>query len=152
VSSLIWIEGEATSKSSFSESQVIPGCSAVSALVLRSLIEDTSHFASFKVPAKYPGDLDVWVAARLPSGTEKNLLIDVGGQLLRCQGDAIAPYGQGFAWYRFGKTKINVDNTIMTILADVPIGTEIAIDAITLSPPGFIPEGPLVPEMEVPGG
>jgi hypothetical protein len=138
----LWIELENVRRHNFSDSTEVPGCSEGRALILEpKLPEQGKFFCEFPITSRQEADLEIWIAARIPAGRESDVRIFVGGQQLRIQARAISPYGQGFAWYRFGVTRLTTTESKLRLEVENPVGDEFAFDSLVITPEGFKPRG-----------
>ena len=143
-----WLEAEKYADSNFSQVQVTPGCSGGASLCLQTSIPPgpEGYFAEYKVSVKTKEDQEVWIAAKIPQERRKELSVVVGGQVLHLTGEPLSIYGSGFGWYKLGVTRLtgNVSNLRLTV--DSAGASEIAIDAILLTPGTFTPSGITPPD------
>lgn len=65
----------------------------------------------------------------------------IGGQLLTIGGPPARRYGQGFAWYKLGTTKLAGGTSRIRVQVPRPLGGNFAIDVILLTPVPFTPNG-----------
>jgi len=148
VASYIWIEAEHYTDSNFSEVEQLPGCSGGQALVLRTPIPPGpgGYFADYRVQVRSKDDLQVWIAAKIPAERRNDVSIVVGGQQMKPAGEPLSIYGGGFGWYRVGTTRIAGNLTTVRLQVDTAGSSEIAVDAILLTPGEFKPNGVTPPD------
>ncbi|CAN5504341.1 hypothetical protein BH11ARM2_BH11ARM2_12100 [soil metagenome] len=140
--SFLWIEGENSTKTNFSEPLTISGCSNGGALALQArLATDEGYYAEYEIPVRTNLDQEVWLAARIPEGREQDVQVLIGGQLLTIGGPPARRYGQGFAWYKLGTTKLAGGTSRIRVQVPRPLGGNFAIDVILLTPVPFTPNG-----------
>ena len=149
-STYFWQEGEATRKASFSESSMISGCSGGAALSLHAVMPNTSYYADYDIPLRSRQDQEVWIAAKIPKGEEKGWTVDVSGQVLRITGPGMSGYGNGFAWYKLGTTRLLNQRNKVRVSVAATQGTEEALDALLFFPGTFTPSGQLMPAVILP--
>ncbi len=144
----LWIEAETSKENNFSESKPIPGVSNGLALSLQTRVSspDAVYKASYSFSARTTADVDIWVAARIPKENRTDFAINVGGQLLGISAEGLSPYCGGFAWYRLGTTQLVKGTNKITIEMRAPDGVDMAVDAILITPGGFNPRGPILPD------
>lgn len=144
----VWIEAEQTRNTNFSETMGVSGASNGNTLSLRAptALDPRGYFAEYNVPIR-AGEVDVWVAARIPAESRSSVTIDVGGQLLTIKEPPVMPYGPGFAWYRMGSTALQGTTMKMTLFVAPDGGADVQFDAIFVSPPGINPRGAFPPEV-----
>lgn len=144
-----WIEAESSKSHNFSQIAAEPGCSGRFALEVDSSISPEGGFsASYEVPVRTAADEEIWVAARIPPGYRDSVTVYVAGQPFKLSGSGVSEYGNGYAWYRLGATRLAGTKTTLKVSVDGEGGGNLAIDAILLSPTPFRPQGvqmPLVP-------
>lgn len=142
-SDFLWIEGENSSKNNFSEALAVPGCSGGGALTLQArLASDDGYFSEYEIPVRTIADQEVWLAARIPEGRTDDVQVLIGGQLLTIEGPPVRKYGQGFAWYKLGTTRLAAGgNSRVRVQVARPMGGNFAVDVILLTPVPFAPNG-----------
>lgn len=152
VSSILWIEAEVARLTNFSEILPDPSCSAGGALVLDTRVAPNggTYMAEFSLPVRSNAEQDVWIAARLPEQFRSKVSLLIGGQALSIQGGPTSPYGEGYAWYNLGTTRLAGSSGSLQLTVDAPQGAELAIDAIVLTPLPFRPYGVRIPQPDVP--
>lgn len=143
-----WIEAESCKETNFSEGKSVPGTSNGLVLSLTTQIQDPEavYSAEYEVPARTLEDVDVWVAARIPRENRRDFAVDIGGQILRIQNDGLSAYSGGFVWFRMGTTKLARGQNKIVLTMNAPTGIDMAVDAILLTPVGFSPRGPFLPD------
>lgn len=147
LASYVWIEAERTSDNNFSEAVSGAGCSGAAALALRTtLTPEGGYVATYTVPVRSRVDQEVWIAARIPAEKRNELTVNIGGQELTITGDGQSPYGNGFAWYKLGVTRLSGNSTKLKVNV-VPTGaSDLALDAILITPYPFRPNGVQIPD------
>ena len=141
-----WIEGEFSNDNTFSDTALIGGCSNGKALQLAPrLPNDRGFYASYDLSVRYLEIQDVWVAARIPTEARAGVTITIGGQTLALPEQPTGFYGQGFAWYKLGTTRLAGNTARLRLSVAGAIGKDIAIDAIVLTPELFTPRGLTLP-------
>lgn len=144
-----WIEAELIDgeQHNFSEKVQEPGLGLGQALRLLSRIQDSEEkfYAEYEVEYKENGTHDVWVAGRIPSSALDDISLIVGSQVVSPQGPGAFPYKPGYAWYRFNPLVLPSADFTLRVEVGAANGTDLAIDAIVLSPHGFQPDGALPP-------
>ncbi|KAA0238599.1 MAG: hypothetical protein EDM74_06365 [Armatimonadetes bacterium] len=146
-----WIEAENVRDTSFSEIVEAPGTSGRGALSLSTPFDNRGerYFAEYSFLPRSNADLEVWIAARIEPIYRKAVTLEIGGQILRIQGDPISYYGRQFGWYRLGLTRLESGQTKLTLWVDGLEGIDVQIDAIVLYPGQFSPIGPMPPDFVV---
>ncbi|MDX2066539.1 MAG: hypothetical protein SFX74_12430 [Fimbriimonadaceae bacterium] len=138
----LWVELENVRRHNFSDAAEVPGCSEGRALILEpKLPEQGKFFCEFPITARKESELELWIAARIPAGRAGDVRVSIGGQQLTIQDRAVSPYGQGFAWYRLGVTRLTTTESRLRLEVDNPVGDEFAFDSLLITPPGFKPRG-----------
>jgi hypothetical protein len=152
-----WIEAETCRDNNFSEIDDSPACSGGAALALRTQLPPgpAGYYANFQVQVKSPNDQEVWLAARIPpdrrgdiqviiGGQSENPGVNdpiVGGQTLTINTDPVSPYGNGFAWYKLGVTKLAGGQSTIKLVVTGETSSDLAIDVLLLTPGVFHPNG-----------
>ena len=98
------------------------------------------------MPARYEGDQEIWVAARVPEDARKFLVLDVAGQKFAFADPPTSDYSSGYAWYHLGGVRLAKRTAKITVLVNPPDGVDLAIDAILLCPGKFTPNGITIPD------
>jgi hypothetical protein len=144
----LWIEAEATRNSSFSEIVSTPGLSGDNAIALRTQLvtSDGDYFCEYQVQPRSEQEVECWIAARIPPSERPLVRIEIGGQVLRIQGDPVSGYGPGYAWFPLGKTRMAREQTTVTLRVAASEGADLAVDAILFYPGAFKPEGVRLPD------
>lgn len=141
-----WIEAEKAKANNFSEVAKNAGCSGGACLALATQLAapPSGYSAEYSVPVKTGADLEVWVAARIPADQRKNVTVTIGTQKFSLDVNPTNPYGQGFAWYKLGITKLA--GTLSTLKVEVSgEAVDMAFDAFLLYPGSFQPRGVKIP-------
>ena len=154
LSPLTWVEAEAPTDTTFSEFAPMPGASGDKALVLRaSLPSEDGYGANYAVKTRNSDEVDLWVAARLSPERRREIEVTIGGVTLVPSEPPVSSYGDGFAWYRLGKTRLSVGVANVSLRMRSEPGAEAAIDAIVFAPAGWRPNGVSYPyDLIVPPG
>ena len=137
-----WVEAESSRTNTFSENAILGGCSGGAALMLSPRLPNPQGFyAEYSVSVRYYGIQNVWIAARIPADKRKLVSLTVGGQTLSLPEQPTAFYGQGFAWYKLGTTRLS--GNLATVRVDVAnaLLADMAFDAIVFTPENFSPRG-----------
>lgn len=138
-----WIEAELSKSHTFSEAQALNGCSGGNALRAFSGF-DLVHkkmTADFTLVPKGDFDQTLWVAAKLPEGQAGTLKILLNGDTVTVEGKPVGHYGQGFAWYRVASVRLSGATTKLRLICSPPLGTEVLVDALLLTPEIWAPNG-----------
>lgn len=148
-----WVEAESSKSHNFSQITSEPGCSGRFALELDSSISPEGGFsANYDLLVRSPAEQEVWIAARIPSAYRDNVTVFIAGQPFKLSVSGQSEYGDGYAWYRLGTTKLAGKTTTVRITVDGAGGADLAIDAFLLTPLPFRPQGvemPPVPTVAV---
>jgi hypothetical protein len=137
-----WIEAESSKTNSFSEYATVGGCSGGAALTLSPrLVNAQGYFAEYSVSVRYYGIQNVWIAARIPANKRNLVTLTVGGQTLSLPEQPTAFYGQGFAWYKLGTTRLSGNLATARIDVANALMADMAFDAIVFTPENFVPRG-----------
>lgn len=148
VGRLMWIEGERPTETNFSGPVPIPGCCNGSALTLNVPVATTpdGYFATYDVNVTSQQDVEVWMAARIPKEQRGEFRMIVGGESMRITEEPVSVYGQGFAWYKLGVTRLGGDQTTVRLEVKPTASADLAIDAILFYPGTFRPNGTTMPD------
>jgi hypothetical protein len=143
-----WIEGESSRDTNFSEIVPISGCSGGAVLLLHTPVttDPKGFYANYEVPVRSMDDQEVWIAARIPQESIRDVSVQVANQELNITEGPVSPYGAGFAWYKLGTTKMGGSGTRATFRVNSPAGAYIALDAILIAPGHFVPNGIIPPD------
>ncbi len=143
-----WIEAEASREHTFSEVLPSPGCSSEAVLSLRTQIapESKDYWANYTVPVRTQADQELWIAARIPANRRKDVQAIIGGQTMTIAEGPFSPYGEGFAWYRLGKTRLAGGSSTIRIRVVGAQGADMALDVLLLTPDSFVPSGVTMPD------
>lgn len=142
-----WIEAESCRDTNFSEATSVAGASGGGVLSLHSELNDRVYTADYSVPVRSEQEQEVWIAAKIPPSLRNRLRVLIGGQTLTIAGDGVSPYGQGYAWYRLGTTRLAGNSANVRIEATSEDGAEIDLDVLMITPGAFRPNG-----VEMPAG
>lgn len=142
-----WIEAENTRNHNFSQSLPSAGCSGGGMLALRTEIASPGegYHADYTAPVKTSEDVEIWMAARIPADQRQSVSLAVAGDTYTIQSDPVCPYGQGFAWYRLGTTKLAGVQTKLSLRVNSQ-SADMAFDAFVLYPGHFEPKGVVLPD------
>jgi hypothetical protein len=143
----MWIEAEATKAHNFSEALPSAGCSNGGMLSLKTQLAspEEGYFADYTVGVKSSDDVEIWIAARIPASERQNVTVNLAGENFTVQSEPVSPYGQGFAWYNLGTTKLGGAQTKLRLLVNSR-SADLAFDAIALVPGRFQPKGVALPD------
>jgi hypothetical protein len=143
-----WIEAEFSRSHNFSETSQILGASNSFVLNLKTALEAyaQAYYADYSFLGRSEQELEVWVAAKIPPAIRGFLSLNIGGQVLTIQGEGVAAYGDGFAWYKLGTTRAVTGTNKFRLSIDAPQGADLAIDTILLYPGAFRPNGVIPPD------
>lgn len=144
----VWIEAESFRDSTFSEVTLMPGVSDGAVLNLKSMLPGLVNdaFAEYTAQNRSSGDVELWIAARIPAAFRDQVSVNVGGQVLRLSGEPVSLYGAGFGWYRLGVTRFGGPTIGLKLRVAADVGTDLSIDVIACMPPGFRPSGVARPD------
>ena len=148
----VWAEFETTTNHLFSDVVQDAGCSNGAYLSLKTPLAEATGlvYARVSVPQRSTGNLDMWIAAKIPNSADKaSIRVKVGGQLLTINGPPMSPYGSGFAWYQLGATRLSSFKTEVSVELTGTASTDIGLDCMILSPSPFQPLNVQMPEMVV---
>jgi hypothetical protein len=141
-----WLEAERNLDNNFSEAREIPGCSDDRALVLRTPLPSAAGFyADYNVSVRTTGDQDVWISARIPADRRSDVQMIVGGQVLTISQPPVSGYGDHFAWYNLGKTRLSGNQMKIKLVVLNGTDADFAFDSILLTPDVFTPDGIRLP-------
>jgi hypothetical protein len=149
---VVWVEFESTSTHVFSDVVSDAGCSNGACLTLKTPLAEATGpiYAKISVPQRSTGNMDMWIAARIPNPADRaNIRVKIGGQILQLSPTAMSPYGSGFAWYQLGTTRLPSFKTDITVEVAGNSSTDIALDCLVLSPTPFQPNNVQIPELLV---
>lgn len=148
----MWVEAEAYRNSTFSDMQLISGCSDGAAMTLRASLLglNENYQIQYTFPNRTPEEVEVWMAARIAPAYMADVSLYFGSQQLKIMEGPISRYGQGYGWYRMGVTRNSGNQATMEIRVIPSLGADISIDAFMLSPTPFRPNGPIQPYIETP--
>jgi hypothetical protein len=143
-----WLEAERFTDSNFSQVLATPGCSAGASLSLQTTVPPgpDGYFAEYNFSVKTKQDQDVWISAKIPQERRKEVSVLIGGQSLRVSGEPLSIYANGFGWYKLGSTRLGGNVSKLRLKVDSAGASEIAIDAIILTPTTFTPNGITPPD------
>ena len=149
---VVWTEFESTSNHVFSEVVQDAGCSNGACLTLRTPLAEATGpiFARLSVPQRSTGNMDMWIAARIPNPADRaSIRVKIGGQILQLSSTPMSPYGSGFAWYQLGTTRLPSFKTDISVEVTSSSSTDIALDCLVLSPQPFQPNNVQLPDLLV---
>lgn len=138
-----WIEAENVQNTNFSEVFAAPGASNNSVLSLRTALAGSgeAYTAEYPFSPRTEDDLDVWIAARIPADQRQNVRVIIGGLEMKALEGPLSLYGAGFGWYRMGVVRLKRGETKALVRVSGADFFDLAIDAILLTPIGFVPNG-----------
>jgi hypothetical protein len=144
----LWMEAEFSKNHNFSETQLRLGASNSYVLSLRTTLEAyaQSYYADYSFAARSESELEVWIAARIPAEMRQYVTLNIGGQVLGIQGEGLSKYGDGFAWYKLGTSRVVPGMNKIQLSVNAAQGAELAIDSILLYPGTFRPNGVIPPD------
>jgi hypothetical protein len=143
-----WIEAESCRAHNFSEAATSVGCSNGGMLSLKTQIASpagSGYTADYTVPVKTSEEVEIWVAARIPANQRSIVSLTIAGDSFTIQSEPVSPYGQGFAWYKLGTTKLAGAQTKMHLQVNSQ-SADLAFDAFALVPGHFQPKGIALPD------
>jgi len=140
-----WIEGEQSRTSTFSDVQPVTGASGGEAMALLTRITPTDGFfrASWAIAPRREGLQNLWVSVK-GSGIS-DLIAETLDQELRATSLGVSPYGDGFAWYNFGKLNLPARQIELQLRVQAPFQGQLWIDALMIAPDGVTPSGIDIP-------
>ncbi|MFN3683760.1 MAG: hypothetical protein ACK41F_07455 [Fimbriimonadaceae bacterium] len=147
MASFSWVEAEGAKSLAVGEVAPSPGASAGSVvrLVVPTVLAKDPIVATLALPVRSEVDQELWIAARLPGDQSRFVTLVLRGQRMQLQPTPVAPYGDGFAWYRAGLTKLETGMAELRIEVEPADGLDLAFDAVLLAPAGVRPKGPWMP-------
>lgn len=146
LSPLSWIEAESTVDTTFSESAPLPGASGERALLLRASVpSEEGFYARYEIPVRNRDEVDLWIAARIAPEHRRELEATIGGVTLVVSEAPVSSYGDGLAWYRMGKTRLDGGVAKVEVRLRTVLGTQAAIDVLVFAPSGWRPNGVAYP-------
>lgn len=142
-----WVEAEGAKSLAVGEVAQSPGASggAVVRLVVPSALTKEPIVATLTLPVRTEVDQELWFAARLPGDQSRFVTLVLQGQRMQLQPTPVSPYGDGFAWYRAGLTKLKTGMVDLRVEVEPADGLDLAFDAVLLAPVGVRPNGPWMP-------
>jgi hypothetical protein len=143
-----WVEAEYSKNHNFSEPTQRLGTSGSYVLSLKTALDAyaQAYYADYSFLGRSDEELEVWVAARIPPAARQFVSLTVGGQLMTIQEEGLSEYGDGYAWYKLGTTKVVNGTNKMRLAVDAPQGADLAVDAILLYPGKLRPNGIIPPD------
>lgn len=153
VANYTWVEAESAKSHNFSTISSEAGCSGRSALILDTEVTpDGGFFASYDLPVRTPEEQELWIAARIPEAARDDVTVVLAGKSYKIPADSVSAYGDGYAWYNLGSTKLGGKTTTLKILVNSKERADLGIDTILIYPGTFRPNGvqmPAVPTVAV---
>ncbi|MBS1701259.1 MAG: hypothetical protein JST12_06330 [Armatimonadetes bacterium] len=149
---MIWAEFETSGDHTFSEVIEDAGCSNGAYLTVRTPLASATGLvqATLNVPQRTTGNLEVWVAAKIPNLDDRQKLkLKIGGQTMSFTAPPLSPYGSGFAWYRLGTTRLPSFKTPVRVEIEGSTTTDVSLDCLVLSPMAFTPNNVHQPDFIV---
>lgn len=146
---VVWAEFESSTDHLFSDVVSDAGCSGGAYLTVRTPLAEATGLvqATVNVPQRTTGNLEVWVAARIPNPSDRaNLKLKIGGQVMSFNSPPLSPYGSGFAWYQLGTTRLPSFKTPVRVEINGTTSTDVSLDCLVLSPQPFQPNNVQMPE------
>lgn len=143
VSAYVWIEGETSRETNFSEPLAVPGTSKNAVLSLRSRLASPpeGYFATYNPVIRVEGQHEIWVAARIPPKARDTFFLRIGDQVMKIERGPVSLYANGYGWYRMGEVSLVKGPIQMQIAVDSKDGADLAIDVVLVSPERFNPNG-----------
>lgn len=143
-----WIEAEFSRNHNFSETPQLLGASGSHILNLKTGLEAyaQTYYADYTFLGRSENELEVWIAAKIPSAIREFVSLNIGGQVLTIQGEGVGAYGDGYAWYKLGTTRVVSGTNKFRLSVDAPQGADLAFDTILLYPGAFRPQGVIPPD------
>ncbi len=143
-----WIEAESIRDTNFSEIDEFLGASSGQVLSLRTAVAgaNDAYFADYTFLPRTEDEVEVWLAARIPTEQRRSLKLVIGGQELGPTADPVSHYGEGFGWFRLGVTRLRKTQTTFRVLVASREGIDVSIDAIVFAPGRFAPNGVFKPD------
>lgn len=144
-----WVEGELSAAQNFGQVTAMPGASSGLALVINTDNDAplAPYTASYRFDTKTNSSYEIWVAGTTPSeGSALSWRIDDGvwTPLSSVDNKSIG-YAADLAWYKIGAVNLFPSNHTITLRVDGRRSQDnryyFAIDALVLSPRGFMPNG-----------
>lgn len=147
LASFSWVEAEGAKSLPVGEVVPSPGASAGSVvrLVVPTVLTKDPIVATLPLPVRTEVDQELWIAARLPGDQSRFVTLVLQGQRMQLQSTPVSPYGDGFAWYRAGLTRLKTGMVELRIEIEPADGLDLAFDAALLAPTGVRPNGPWMP-------
>jgi hypothetical protein len=148
----VWVEAEATRDTNFSEIAPVSGCSNGAVLAMHTPVttDQRGYFANYVLPVRTDGNVDVWIAGRIPEGMRKFVTVVVAGQRFDIKSPPVSSYAAGYEWYNLGTTKLNGHEAKVSVEVNAPDGAELMLDTVLLYPGGtFQPDGIHIPDAMV---
>ncbi|MBW7927835.1 MAG: hypothetical protein H3C58_07075 [Fimbriimonadaceae bacterium] len=142
VGRFVWLEAENMRTNNFSAALTDPSASQRGCLSLTSpLALDSEPFAvDVALGSVLAGqEVEVWLAARIPERCRPLVSTVVNDVALKIAAPPVEGYGNGFAWFRMGVTRLKPSQNRLRIQVEPTEGIDLAIDAVVLSQPGFRP-------------
>lgn len=143
----VWVEGESTRDTNFSEPAAVTGVSKNAALTLRSRLASPpeGYYANYVPNARVEGMHELWVAANIPPKHRNGFTVRIGDQALRIQRGPVSLYASGYGWYKMGEISLIKGPIMIQVAVDSKEGAEVAIDVLLLAPDSFTPNGVFPP-------
>lgn len=142
-----WIEVDTSKNFTLGQALDMPGCSGGRAFEVRSQLSLTGKTYRIELPvaSKSSADQVVWLAAKIPVADRNKVRIVYGSQALPLASNPVGHYGDGFAWYRCGITRLGHDSGPLAIQIDGSDGIDAVFDVVLLAPEGITPNGTVLP-------
>ncbi|MCX7799003.1 MAG: hypothetical protein N2109_01515 [Fimbriimonadales bacterium] len=150
--SFTWMEAESARSMAAGEVIASPGASGDTALRLQvpARLSQEPIVVEYSLPVRSNADQELWVAARLPGNQARNVSLVLQGQRWQLAGQPLSAYGQGFAWYRVGVTRLQTGYAELKLEILPEEGLDLGFDAFLLAPVGVRPDGPWMPLTPIP--
>jgi hypothetical protein len=148
VGDVTFVEAQKSLEQNFSDTPVMPSCISGSALLLHTPLPPgpDGYFANFNLQVRTKEPQDVWLAAEIPAELRPEVQVLINGQPFSISDPPLSFYGDGFAWYKMGSTRLGGSTMKASIVVNGPGNMPIALDALVLTPRDFKPDGVNLPD------
>ena len=149
----LWLEGERSPASNFGSVTAAPGASGALALVLDTEQDAplNPYSATYTFESTANSSHEIWMAGSPASDASPASYNVDGGPWtpISATDGKVASYGPGLGWYKLGVANLIPGSHTITIRVDGKRAADnryyFAVDAIVLSPRGFVPNGIVKP-------
>lgn len=150
VGPFVWTEAEKPDETNFAFAPSNAGASGGRILAVDTPFMHTegSFYAAYVVRVKpAANELDLWIAARIPTPLRKLVQIELRGRDPIPLSDlSVASYGDGFSWFNVSRLQLNSGSHRITIrVLPGAADYDLSLDVVLLAPPGFRPSGLKLP-------